>query len=93
MSAYRDALLELVSWAEKASYRWPQTPSAIIRAQKLLGEGCPESSNVAGQGELLDSVAAVLSESPTDVILAVADWFDRQDWRVSAAKLRREVRR
>jgi hypothetical protein len=53
----------------------------------------PAPSTPAGQGELFDSVAAVMSESPTDVILAVVKWLESQAWRGAADALRREVGR
>jgi hypothetical protein len=50
-------------------------------------------STPAGQGELFDSVAAAMSESPTDVILAVADWLADNGAIIGPSLLRREVGR
>jgi hypothetical protein len=53
----------------------------------------PAPSTPAGRGELFDRVAAAMSESPTDVILAVADWLVDNGAIIGPSLLRREAGR
>jgi hypothetical protein len=88
------------SWAEQKKWAVDDSDADCIlelraRVERLeQAQQQPAPSTPAGQGELFDSVAAVMSESPTDVILAVADWLASQHYLHTAAnELRREVGR
>jgi hypothetical protein len=63
------------------------------RVERLEQAQQPAPSTPAGQKGLFYSVAAVMSESPTDAILAMADWLERQGEDRIAVLLRMEVGR